>query len=374
MNCLLWRGARPGRLYRRAAKRSPNYLPILSALLLAGCAAQGPPQPPRLEKPEPITDLAGAQIGRGIEISFTLPRLATDGERLTKPLEIEIFRSVIPPGQTTPDKPPSSTPWVTLGPEDLARQTRGDKIVLTKQFSDQEFRQWSGATLDFWARGVTRGLRHRPIASELSNRTETGLLDVSGPVERVEIIPQEKALELRWSAPPAGEPQHGAGILSGYRIYKSSSAASNSLQLIAETSATTYVDRNFEFNHTYRYKVRAVFRDKAHIAETADSQVAQITPRDIFPPQAPRGLSGIYTGTAVELIWTANSEADLGGYNVYRREAGGSSTRLNRELIQTPVYRDGQAQPGRGYFYRVTAVDLSNNQSQPSAETEVQTR
>src|SRR3989449_2048020 len=93
------------------------------ALLLAACASQGPPRPPRIEKPERVTDLAVVQIGRALVLSFTPPALATDGERLSKPLEIQIFRSVTPPGQKTVDALGAGQPWTTLLGSDLARFT-----------------------------------------------------------------------------------------------------------------------------------------------------------------------------------------------------------------------------------------------------------
>ena len=47
---------------------------------------------------------------------------------------------------------------------------------------------------------------------------------------------------------------------------------------------------------------------------------AKMTPSDTFPPSPPQGLSSIYSAGAVELVWTANTEPDLAGYNVYRVE------------------------------------------------------
>src|SRR5436309_828167 len=93
------------------------------ALLLAACASQGPPQPPRIEKPERVTDLAVAQIGRALVLSFTPPALATDGERLSKPLEIQICRSVTPPGQKTVGARRAGQPRVTWPGGDPARVT-----------------------------------------------------------------------------------------------------------------------------------------------------------------------------------------------------------------------------------------------------------
>jgi fibronectin type 3 domain-containing protein len=81
----------------------------------------------------------------------------------------------------------------------------------------------------------------------------------------------------------------------------------------------------------------------------------------------------LYTNGAVELVWTANTEKDLAGYYVYRREDGEQPRRLNKELLRTPILRDASVQPSHTYFYRVTAVDLSGNESQPSEEVEVET-
>ena len=102
--------------------------------------------------------------------------------------------------------------------------------------------------------------------------------------------------------------------------------------------------------------------------------MAQITPRDVYPPPVPAGLSAVYTGQSVELIWTADVEADLAGYNVYRREEGGPFQKINKEPLITPIFRDSSAQAERSYFYRVTAVDLTGNESAPSEEFGIETR
>ncbi len=68
------------------------------------------------------------------------------------------------------------------------------------------------------------------------------------------------------------------------------------------------------------------------------------------------------------LTWTANSEPDLAGYNVYRSAvSGGSVTKLNSAPVTGTTYDD--APPGTGtFYYVVTAVDTSGNESAPSAE------
>jgi fibronectin type 3 domain-containing protein len=84
-------------------------------------------------------------------------------------------------------------------------------------------------------------------------------------------------------------------------------------------------------------------------------------------------LSSIYAAGVVELVWTANTEADLAGYNVYRLE-NQTAGRVNKELVHTPIFRDTSAPPGMTLTYYVTAVDLSGNESKPSKREEVETK
>jgi len=72
-------------------------------------------------------------------------------------------------------------------------------------------------------------------------------------------------------------------------------------------------------------------------------------------------------------VWTANTEADLAGYNVYRLE-NQTAQRVNKELLRTPIFRDATAAPGKTLTYYVTAVDLAGNESKASNKEEVETK
>jgi hypothetical protein len=110
------------------------------------------------------------------------------------------------------------------------------------------------------------------------------------------------------------------------------------------------------------------------VIESGDSNLASVTPKDTFPPAAPQGLVVVFVplvGEApahIELSWAINSETDIAGYNVYRSEQDGAlGTRLNPELLLTPVFRDMNAVSGRRYLYTVTAVDRYGNESPAGA-------
>jgi hypothetical protein len=346
---------------------------LFTAGFLLGCGIQGPPQPPHLERPEQVTDFQATQVGRAIEMRFTPPELTVDGERLRKPLEIEILRDVTPAGARAPSMSPT-TPWVALSPEEWHRRLQGAQVVFSVSLSGQQFALGQGVTLVLAVRTLTRGFRHHRLESALSNIVQVPLLDVPGAVQNLVLRTTEKAIEVRWTPPDrslSGRPLH---TLAGYRIYRSRTGKPDSFQLRAEVQAPPYLDDEFEFGQAYFYNVRAVFNETGKTAESEDSRVVGIRPLDIFPPAAPEGLTALYTAGAVDLVWNANRERDLAGYNVYRRESQGQMKRLNQELVRTPIFRDQTVEPGHSYLYHISAVDLTGNESRPSGEVSAETR
>ena len=370
---------------RRAAATNDTYhrimLPkrILQALVLAsavgclfGCGVQGTPHAPHLERPAKITDLSVVQIGQSLEIHFSLPQQTTEDGRLTKPLEVEILRAVSPPG-TGLSKLPEPEVWTRLMREEWLPYAHGNNVSYSAHLTEREFHDWRGQTLVVAVRTLTRGFRHRAIESDPSNFVDVPIYDVSEPLAGVKCVTTEKAVEIQFPPPTRtldGEPVHD---LAGYRIYRSSTGQAVSYALLGETAASPYRDGQFEFGHDYYYQVRAVFGKPGHLAMSDGAPAVKVTPRDVFPPAPPQGLSSIYSAGAVELVWTANPEADLAGYNVYRLD-NQTAQRVNKDLLRAPIFRDTTAAPGKTLIYYVTAVDLSGNQSKASNKEEVETK
>jgi len=95
------------------------------------------------------------------------------------------------------------------------------------------------------------------------------------------------------------------------------------------------------------------------------------TMQDTTPPAAPLGLAVQTSGAgALRLTWTANSEADLAGYRVYRSPTAGGSYALisGVSLVSTASYLDENLEGRKTYYYVVTAVDASGNESPHSNE------
>ena len=90
---------------------------------------------------------------------------------------------------------------------------------------------------------------------------------------------------------------------------------------------------------------------------------------DVFPPAAPSGLTATGNDGSVSLDWADNGEADLAGYRVYRSlTTSGPYSEITVALVLTSDYVDTGVTNGTAYYYVVTAVDTSDNESAQSNE------
>jgi glycosidase/fibronectin type 3 domain-containing protein len=89
---------------------------------------------------------------------------------------------------------------------------------------------------------------------------------------------------------------------------------------------------------------------------------------DLEPTAPPAGLQVTDEGDGtVSLAW--NSVPDADGYNLYRSPvSGGGWVKVNSELLASPDYIDEGLQNARTYYYVVTALDGSGNESGYSNE------
>ncbi len=90
---------------------------------------------------------------------------------------------------------------------------------------------------------------------------------------------------------------------------------------------------------------------------------------DVTPPSPPANFTANASGSDAILDWDANGEDDLAGYNLYQEEAG-EWRKLNTGLLATPGFTDPALLNGT-YTYRVTALDTTGNESEPSASASV---
>ncbi len=116
---------------------------------------------------------------------------------------------------------------------------------------------------------------------------------------------------------------------------------------------------------TYHFRVRS--RDFA-LNEGISSEYQFMTPSG-DAPAAPVGftISPSVEMERLALSWTANTETDLAGYNLYRAEsAAGPFARVNANPITEASYRDDGLKIGVKYHYYLKAVDTARNESAPT--------
>ncbi len=341
--------------------------------VFAACGVQAPPRPPRVEIPETIKDLSAFQIGRTIHLAFTMPVLATDGEGLNKPVTIDTFRAVAPAGQQPGQPDTSGPPWRSLLPNEVPAYLHDGKVDYPIELSPQEFRQQQGSVLSFAVVTFTRGFRGRMRKSNPSNVVSTALLDVTQPVTNLEAKTSQTALRLTWGKPTETLTGLPPVHVSGYRVYQSPTGKPDSFQLLDTAVSNHFEDTNFQFGRQYFFRVSAVTTVNGVTAESDPSSPIGVTPRDVFPPPVPTGLTAVNAAGAVDLLWNATSAPDLAGYNVYRSTNGGPFERINKQLAPTPIFHDQTVAAGNRYQYAVAAVDLSGNESAKSQPASITT-
>jgi hypothetical protein len=138
------------------------------------------------------------------------------------------------------------------------------------------------------------------------------------------------------------------------------------------------VDTGIEWEKIYLYSVTPVTRVYSQegrlIAEIEgdDSAPLEITTHDVFPPVAPERLLPVVGHTPgkkfIDLLWAPNTEKDISGYNVYRREENGQPARIHSVPFATLSFQDVDVLAGHQYLYSISAVDIRGNESARSPE------
>jgi hypothetical protein len=89
---------------------------------------------------------------------------------------------------------------------------------------------------------------------------------------------------------------------------------------------------------------------------------------DTTAPAAPTGLVATAGDSSVSLDWADNAELDLASYSVYRSTTSGSGYAAIVTGLTASDYLDPAAANGTTYYYVVTALDTSANESAESSE------
>lgn len=351
-----------------------------AALCFMGCASPSEPIERKPPTPAAVTDLAAEQSGDNVVLTFTLPKDTVDHRPLADTPAIEIYRDVeapAEPGQALA-APAHPTLLATIPAAMTLQYAERGHVRYADALTPSVF----AANLDGTAVYVVRTRVSEKRSSANSNPVALHVFPVAEAVADLKAEVTHSGINLTWTAADKDLAGNRPAI-TGYRIYRSAAPGASSdgkpgearMARIADVNAssTTYLDTQINFGDTYTYAVRSVVSFPGEQVESADSNAAVILAKDTFPPAAPENLVVAVVpaqpGAAahLELSWQISPEPDVAGYYLYRSDQSGTpGTRQTTALLLTPAFRDMNVVSGKRYFYSVTAVDRSGNESSPS--------
>jgi hypothetical protein len=308
---------------------------------MSGCGSIGEPLYPALNIPTRVSDLSAIERGDHVDVTFTIPALTNEGLALKQigKIDLRIGPNAGPGFQASQwaenakqvDVAAPAAPGFLRAPIPVQQFIGKDEVVAVRVANIKgRFSEWSNPV----------PLTVQPPLTAPVNVT-------------VEAVPQ--GVRMSWAAvPTAGQ----------YRLYRKT-AEQQTPAVLGLNDQPNYLDTNTEFGKTYQYYVEAVH-------DQAVSDVAgpfSITPKDIFPPAVPTGLTASAGVGAVELAWERNTEPDFKEYRVSRAEGDGAFVQI-ADGLDTPLYSDRAVEAGKRYRYQIVAVDQLGNASQPSSPVE----
>ena len=347
----------PGRapaFARRSLPRSP--LPVA----LAGCGMPGAPQPPSLHLPVRVGDLSAVRTGNQVALTWSMPKRDTDKVPLKGNVTVRICRNEsalrgcsaaatmqLAPGadgaftDTLPPALAAGAPRVlTYFVELDNRKGRSAGLSNGAQILAGE----APAAVDGLAAEMRRDgvlLRWAPAPSDaapVAVRLVRKLVTPPANPRRKKIRARARSLRApsRRSAPCWSSPARTWTALS------TAASASARPMSIARNAwpASSSTEKRWNSPGRSRSPVR-------------------IEAVNVFPPAVPRGLAAVATageagaGPAIDLSWQPDTEADLAGYVVYRREPERRESSWQRispaQPVVGPGFHDANVQPGHTY-------------------------
>jgi hypothetical protein len=343
---------------------------LLSGLpALAGCGMPGAPQPPSLNLPVPVSNLTAVRTGDQVALVWKMPVRTTDKVLLKGPITTRVCRN-----------------QKSTGPCNLAT---------TLQFAPGAEASFTDTLPPALATGSPRPLNYfvelvnrKSRSVGLSNAAEILAGQAPAAVAALTAEIRKDGVLLGWSLassesqptairlvrtllnPPAKKPSQGPLAAPPEPIVRN--------LLVDSDASGRALDTDIRFGESYEYRAQRVI----HVNENGKSfelagplsTPVHVDAKDIFPPAVPQGLAAVATAgddgspPAIDLSWQPDTDPDLAGYIVYRRENAGEWQRISpAQPVIGPGFHDANVQPGHSYMYAVSAIAQNGHESARSA-------
>jgi hypothetical protein len=349
-----------------------------TVLSLAGCGMPAAPLPPSLELPDRVSDLSAVRAGNQVALTWSMPRRDTDKVLLKGNVTVRICRN---------------------------ESAAGCSAAATVQFAPETAGAFTDTLPPALAEGAPRVItyfveldNHKGRTAGISNSAQILTGEAPAAVDGLAAEMRRDGVLLHWTpAPPNLTPvavRLVRKLVSAPAPATSRSAegplaprpepAERNLLVEPASHLDRALDSSIQFGDTYEYRAQRVARVIVN-GKTLDlagplSSPVRIEAVNTFPPAVPRGLAAVATagaegtGPEIDLNWQPNTEADLAGYVVYRRETAAPESNWQRispaQPVEAPGFHDANVQPGHTYRYAVSAVDQQGHESERSPEAE----
>ncbi|NOX24778.1 MAG: fibronectin type III domain-containing protein [Deltaproteobacteria bacterium] len=318
----------------------------LAVLSFYGCGRKTLPIPPQNAVPLPITDLSAHQDGNKIVLSWTIPTHTTVGSRLPQIKSFQLLRAVVPE-DTCQTCPVSFTSTIALSLEQVRQ--RGDDG--RGRYSETLLRP--GYRYIYKIR-TKAGWR---LISADSN--QAAFLWFSPPEAPRELQAKagDQQVNLRWQV--VTRLVNGEPLTNGlrYRVYRGLHA--NDLRVIDRPAENPFFsDVGLLNGRRYFYRVAAVLQRGKVGVEGLASDIVTARPHDLTAPPPPRNLVVVKVAAGIKILWERTISADLAGYKVYRRPAGGKLALIGEVDAAANSFIDRQPPAGvTKWYYAITSFD-----------------
>lgn len=346
--------------------KAPIALLAFVLLISLSCGKRRPPLPPN-ERVQQRVELSGFQRGSNIVLSWKMPARNAARSSVLNINRADIYRLA----------EPANAPLV-LSEEEFASRSI---LIATVPISDADFALKQITYRDkLEFAGQAARLRYSVRLANASGQkaafsnfllVEPIAAVASAPTSLSATVTQD-AVKLAWTAPVSNLDNSTPPSILGYYVYRSTSESEPAKLLTkSPVSNTNYSDEFFEFGKQYFYFVRTVSTSTEAVPiESDESNIVKIKPVDTFAPSPPSAITLAAGQNVISIFFAVNPEKDVAGYKIYRSTDPNVPktewTLLTPKLLTTNTFQDTRVEPGKTYYYYLTATDTAGNVSEPS--------
>ena len=341
---------------------------LIAGLLLIGCGKRRPPLPP-VESVQQRTELlSGLQRGNQVILSWPAPPRNAPNSSVQSIRRVDVYRLA--------EKP--TAPLALTEEEFGARSTLIGSVTYDEIKKAKDTLTYTD-TLEL-AGQPTRlryAIRYVNASGQRAAFSNFLLIEPAARIAKPPLVIEtgkevsEHAITITWQPPAANIDESTPVNLLGYNVYRMDESQTDVGQVPINkslVSGTQFENKEFKFSANYRYVVRSVsLGTEGAQVESLNSNVLPVSPRDTFAPSAPGGISIAPGPGRLSIFFAFNQEPDVAGYNIYRSTDPNLPkdkwTKLNSSLWTKNTFQDENVEPGKKYYYYLTAVDQTGNVS-----------